>query len=222
MGRYCVSPNMQLADAIQPPGFSFSILLTLILSLGFSLWMFSYLVRRWTLHRRAYELEQWVAQRQLKLAKDPRHQTFPPPFDGDAGSGLSARCIIQSDAVVLLQCEMDIAALERRIYNLCVVPLPAATAAVALRPMTREDTIIARFRLSPAASTSNERFMIHGNDLSTNLRLSESMHAGMLPPDIAILIAGNRLTLDFSNRPFDPIEMDRMISLAQQLAAVEW
>ena len=40
----------------------------------------------------------------------------------------------------------------------------------------------------------------------------------LLPPDVALIVTGNRLILDFSTRHFDEIEFDRLIQLAEQLA----
>ena len=40
----------------------------------------------------------------------------------------------------------------------------------------------------------------------------------MVPPDVGVLVQGDVLVLDFSARPFDDLEFNRMSALADQLA----
>ena len=47
--------------------------------------------------------------------------------------------------------------------------------------------------------------------------LARSTLMALLPPDLGLLLVGRHLLLDFSARPFDPIEFGRMIALADQL-----
>jgi hypothetical protein len=41
--------------------------------------------------------------------------------------------------------------------------------------------------------------------------------AALLPPDVGLLLAGENLVLDFSTRPFDPLELQRVDALAEQI-----
>jgi hypothetical protein len=45
------------------------------------------------------------------------------------------------------------------------------------------------------------------------------MLRALTPPNVGLLLHGQRLILDFSHRPFDEIELTRMTSLAEQLVA---
>jgi hypothetical protein len=47
--------------------------------------------------------------------------------------------------------------------------------------------------------------------------LSKSQARALLPPDIGMLLHGQYMVLDFSSRPFDGIELGRMVALAEQL-----
>ena len=64
---------------------------------------------------------------------------------------------------------------------------------------------------------STDRFVVYGTESQAAERLSRSMARGLLPPDIGLLLYADRLLLDFSARPFDEIEFNRMLALADQL-----
>jgi hypothetical protein len=64
-----------------------------------------------------------------------------------------------------------------------------------------------------------ERFVAYGTDTAAARVLARSPVAALLPPDIGLLLHGRQLVLDFSARPFDDTEFDRMIALADSLSA---
>jgi hypothetical protein len=66
---------------------------------------------------------------------------------------------------------------------------------------------------------SSVRFTILGHDPAAARLLSASSVRALLPADVGFLLHGNTLLLDFSARPFDPIELDRMLAVATQVAA---
>ena len=213
---------MMIAEALQSPRFSMSIFLTLVVCLIASLGMFVVLVRRWITFRFRYEMEQWAGQHRFEIVENPSADSLPPPLNGPEGNGLSARWIFTSEDRTIAQLVLAPSATDVRVYNVCIAAIAVNTPAVALKPAVVPETILSRFRLSPAASTSSERFQILGNDLSANLRLSESVIAGIAPPDVAFLFTGGLMLIDFSSRPFDPIEFDRMLVLANQIGKVQW
>ena len=45
------------------------------------------------------------------------------------------------------------------------------------------------------------------------------MLMALLPHDLGLVLQGRRLILDFSTRPFDGIELSRIVALVEQLAA---
>ncbi len=63
----------------------------------------------------------------------------------------------------------------------------------------------------------NQRFMIFGRDAHAAKTLAESTIPALLPADIALVLDGNHLILDFTARPFDEIEFERLIRLSDQL-----
>jgi hypothetical protein len=213
---------MGLAEAILSPRFSMGIFLTLMGCLIASLTMFVVLVKRWITHKFRFELEQWAGQKRFVMSERPNTEALPPPLDGSEGSGLCARWFFKSKEATVAQLILAASARDIRLFNVCIVQHAANCPPVALKPSHGERFVIDLFRLAPAASTSSERFQIFGNDLSANLRISESSVAGIAPPDIAFLFADGHLLIDFSARPFDPIEFDRMLALAEQIRKIEW
>jgi len=215
--------GMILAEVISSPRFSAAIFVTLMICLIASLVMFVVLVRRWISQKFRFELEQWAGQRLFEISAKPNTEALPPPLDKSEGFGLCARRFFKSKDVTIAQLVLAPSTTDVRVFNVCVAPSAVQVSPVALKPLKiSEQLVIDLFRLAPAASTSSERFQIYGNDLSANLRISESSVAGIVPPDIGFLFSGGQLLIDFSARPFDPIEFDRMLALAQQVGKLEW
>jgi hypothetical protein len=89
-----------------------------------------------------------------------------------------------------------------------------------LRPALHATSMLDLFTSGGGATMgeSSERFTILGHDpAAARLLLASSVRA-LLPADVGFLLYGNTLLLDFSARPFDPIELDRMLAVAAQVA----
>jgi hypothetical protein len=67
---------------------------------------------------------------------------------------------------------------------------------------------------------SIERYTLYSNDSASARTLSKTSAANLLPGDIGLLLIGEYLLLDFSARPFDPIEFGRLIAMADQMQAM--
>jgi hypothetical protein len=63
----------------------------------------------------------------------------------------------------------------------------------------------------------NTRFTVLAATSSAARALSDSPSRTLVPADIGLLLAEDWLLLDFSTRPLDPIEMDRILALGEQL-----
>jgi hypothetical protein len=91
----------------------------------------------------------------------------------------------------------------------------------ALRPADQELNLIDLLPLSEYASmTLGERFVVYGADSSAARALVDSPAPTLLPKDLGLIFTEHHAVLDFSSRPFDPIEFGRMISVSEQLARV--
>ena len=225
-------------------GFSFLTLLVLMCVLGLSCLTFWLLVRRATSHRTWVALSDWGRNRGFRYhplrgggdrSGAPGGEP-PAPFSSMPAARPSVRLWLQSKDVQLLQLQPPDAPVPP------IVPAGAATtgAAVpapptwhalvrqvesawpptALRPAAREETLLDLFSLASYPSMiASERFVIFGTDSAAARSLAKSSLPALLPPDIGLLLHGQSLVLDFSSRPFDTIEFDRMLTLANHLTA---
>jgi len=173
------------------------------------------LALRWTRYRRFYQLQD--ACRTHGLAVVPRERAALP---GDSALGRLApfriRWFLTGGGITLLRAQSTL-----QTYNLLILQIPTDWPASALRPVRAATCCIDALELFSYPSTRGvERFTLHGVDPSAARRLDASQARGLLPPDIGLLIVGHELIIDFSERPFDAIEFDRMIALARQLAGI--
>ena len=93
--------------------------------------------------------------------------------------------------------------------------------ATALRPanLPSGSSVIDLFRLIAFHSLSNNRFATARRRRQGRRPIVEQLSARhCLPADIGLLLTDQYLVLDFSTRPFDPVELDRMISVAEQVS----
>jgi hypothetical protein len=87
-----------------------------------------------------------------------------------------------------------------------------------LRPTANTRSLLDLFSLTSFPLLgSTDRFVVYGTESHASERLSRSIARGLLPPDVGLLLYADRMILDFSVRPFDEIEFNRMLVLADQL-----
>jgi hypothetical protein len=106
-------------------------------------------------------------------------------------------------------------------WNLLIRKTSGAWIPSGLRPAMQESSILDELHLStyPAYSTA-ERFHLVSADSAAARKLSKSIARALIPADVGLLLWGEWLVLDFTQRPFDPIEFGRMIALAEQVAGL--
>jgi hypothetical protein len=194
------------------------VLLTLAVILGASLWVFATLVRRETRHRRRVSLSLWARSHEMRLhAAGGEVPALLRQFNPKVCQSLSGR------GMMLLQIETsDVAATvptSKRQWNIILHDLNGPWPTTALRPTAHTTSVVDLFSLSSYPSLMpSERFMVFGVESRAARALAESTAPALLPPDVALIVSGNCLLLDFSSRHFDEIEFDRLIDLAEQLA----
>jgi hypothetical protein len=198
-----------------------AILITLLLILGLSVWVFATLVKRETRRRRAIALAQWARSKNLRVIAN---STDLPALSPLKSFNSRAQAIFTSSALTLAQVHtsnagLTTAAAAPRLWNVILRTLPAPWPTTALRPTAHEVSFVDLFSLSSFPSLMpTQRFMIFGQDPRAAKTLAESTIPALLPPDIALVLDGNQLILDFTTRPFDEIEFERLMDLADQLA----
>jgi hypothetical protein len=200
--------------------FSWLVFLTLVLITVVSAVMFVWQVRRWTTHRGWRALLDWSRERGFKLSRP--QAPAGEPFDRIAGARVTT--LLESEAAGATTRAMQLTVsgseggkdgrwhvLVRRIGG---SPWPAT----GLRPSNAPASLLDQFSLSSYPRMGDvARFIVFGTDSQAARILSKSEMRALLPPDIGLLLHGQHLVLDFSGRPFDGIELGRMVALADQL-----
>jgi hypothetical protein len=200
------------------------ILLTLTVILGASLWVFATLVRRETRHRRLVARGQWARSREMRL----QSTNFELPailkqFNPKIRQTLTGRGMIlaqfETDDITTTAAATPVVTTSKHLWHIIVRDLIGTWPMTALRPTAQNFSFVDLFSLSSYPSLMpSERFVIFGAEARAAGALADSTAPALLPPDIALIVAGNCLILDFSSRHFDEIEFDRLINLAEQLA----
>jgi hypothetical protein len=226
--------------------FSFLTLLVLMCVLGLSCLTFWLLVRRATSHRTWVALSDWARNRGFRYHPIRRGGSGggapgaggepPAPFSSMPAARPTVRLWLQGKDAQLLQLQPPEAAAVQPVAapataGGAAVPSPPTWHALvrqvespwpptALRPAAREETLLDLFSLASYPSMiASERFVIFGTDSAAARSLAKSSMPALLPPDVGLLLHGQSLVLDFSSRPFDTIEFDRMLALANHLTA---
>lgn len=106
-------------------------------------------------------------------------------------------------------------------WNLAIRQVANTSPPVGLRPRDARKSFVDFFALEHAPSLSkNDRFTLVGDDLLASRKLAEGSGRALLPADLSLLRIDDFLLIDFSARPFDEIELGRMMALLDQLASI--
>ncbi len=208
--------------------FSPAALLTLLVVLVASCTTFYFLVQRLTSRRTWVALSDWGRDRGFRFTHCP--QDHPPaPLDRLPAPRPAVRLCLSDGRTTLVQLHEDPApshagdprvAAQRPGWNLLLRPIESDWPPTGVRPVANPASILDRFSLlSFPTLLSSERFVVYSVDSLPARRIARSSLRPLLPPDIGLLLHGRHMLLDFSARPFDPLEFDRLIALADQLIA---
>lgn len=214
------------AKMVPSPGISVEVLITLAMILVASSATFWVLVRRWESHRQWHALSEWASERKLRVRSAERDGR-PVLLEALADHSPAVRLYYGGAATVLLQFQTaprqppGTAGLSSapEVWNVLIRSIGTSWHPTGLRPTGAPASVLDLFSLAgfPLLGTT-ERFTVFGTDSVSARALSNSMIRSLLPPDIGLLLRGDALVLDFSDRPFDAIELDRMLALADQIA----
>ena len=208
---------MVVSANVVPPDFSPRAFATLLAILALSAGTFAALVRRWTTARYRYALSDWAKENHFRFQ---RTCTPPQPLIGDIKVPLRAAICLSADETSILALEQASDANDPARWHVLVRDLESSWKPTGLRPANATSSLLDLYSISSYPTMGNpERYIVFGTDSISARRLSQSHVRGLLPPDIGLLVTGRHLLLDFSARPFDPIEFDRMVALAEQLVA---
>jgi hypothetical protein len=212
-----------LGSTIPPGTFSLGALVVLLLTFGASVAVYVVLTRRWTSHRFRFALDEFAREHDLRLVSI---EQLRMPAALQSIPEVQPRWLLESKTSAIVQLhstnrplEADPnAMLEPQRWNVLIRKIPESWQPTGLRPTHQMSSLIDFFSLASfPALMSIERYTLYSNDSAAARRLSKTLVAGMLPGDIGLLLAGEYLLLDFSARPFDPIEFGRMLALVDQV-----
>jgi hypothetical protein len=208
------------------------ILLTLIIIFASSVAMFWLLIERWTSRRYWTALADWGKRQGFRIRSD---EDGPPPAPFDVieppprvqvclANSVTTLAQLQSAAHPPTQQSDDplpaspADAAGAGAWNVLVREIETTWPPTGLRPAPARASMLDLFSLTSFPLLgSTERFVVYGTESTAAVALSRSAARGLLPPDIGLLLVGRKLILEFSSRPFDSIEFERMIVLANQL-----
>lgn len=171
------------------------------------------LVRRATLNRRWVALSDWA--RGSGFRYHPIADGVPPaPMSMINPVRPTVRLWLAGKSSQLLQMNGS----EPGDWHALIQGIESNWPPTALRPVAKDRSLLDLFSLvSFPSMISAERFVIFGADSNAAKSLAKSSLPALLPPDIGLLLHGRHLVLDFSGRPFDSIEFDRMLTLVNHL-----
>ena len=204
------------------PPFSWTALAVMLIVAAASIAMYLALVRRWTSRRQWVSLAQWSRESGFRL-RPVRREMLPQPVLDLIHTDAQVRFHLCDPKNTLVQFETEPLKPGAPVpkWNVLVRHRPAAGAPAALRPATQAFQLIDLLPLGKFPSmTLGDRFVVHASEPAAARRLAESHAAALLPPDLGLVLLERHFMLDFSSRPFDPIEFGRMLALADQLARV--
>ena len=201
-----------------PPTFSFSILFTLLGILAVSGRVFYVLNRQWTTHRPTEALRDWAQDRKYKLRLSP-DAIVPASLEGLTSLDPQVRATLQRGLTTLVQITtLARPTSPRSVWNLLIHETQQAHNPAGLRPVASAVSFLDLFSLNGFPSLlPPERFVVFAGEARDAKKIAASSARGLLPADIGLLVHGPYLTLDFSSRPFDAIEFERMLAIMDQI-----
>jgi hypothetical protein len=210
---------MHLPATQMPATFSFGILFTLLLILIASGWVFHVLTVQWTTHRPMQALQDWAADRKFKLHQPPI--SLPASLHGLQPLDPKIQLLLTRGPVMLIRLTTAAKPAQLRpSWNLIIRETQQSQIPAGLRPATAKTSFLDLFALTGYPSLlPPDRFTIFAAESRDARQLAASHVRGLLPADIGYLIHGPFVTLDFSTRPFDVIEFERVMTILEQITA---
>jgi hypothetical protein len=188
---------------------------------------FQILARRAMEDRHAVALSEWGRDHGFRLRVWTADDPLPPPLNAVSSHRLAVRFCLIGKQVTLIRIESfgppsqtpaADAPWHGVVWNLLIREIETDWPPTGLRPVAAANSALDLFSLSSFPLLGSVlRFMIYGTESNAAVALSRSPARGLLPPDVGLLLHRRYLLLDFSGRPFDAIEFDRIMGLAEQL-----
>lgn len=241
-------PSVVAIKSHVSPLLSLVILLVLGAILVASALTFTVLARRWTTQRRRVAMGEWGRQRGFRLEMAADVRSFGPPLDVLAKYAPQPAVCLDDGRTRLLAVVSDAPArgasqigaqdptnadvLEYRdrtspgkpgaaqvTWRLLLRRIEPTLQTAGLRPTHDRHSFLDLISLSSfPGGGGNDRFLLFAADAEGAREFPAHAVASLTPQDVGVLVINDALVLDFSSRPFDDLEFNRMNALADQLA----
>jgi hypothetical protein len=216
-----VNPIVADSAAGPPPYAMLLALLAVLLASGGMFWL---LVRRWTLHRPWLDLTEFAEAHRFKLHGGER-AVRPEALSvfGDVSWRVLVSMNDHDTAVVQVETTRGPAAADESApvrWNILVRKLEITWPLTGLRPTAHARSVLDFLPLANLYQAApGERFSLYGAERAAARTLGKSSAGGLLPHDVGLVLNGHYLMLDFSTRPYDPLTIQRIDALAEQVVA---
>jgi hypothetical protein len=220
-------PAPNLAEELTMAQPSIGVLLTLCLLFVLAVGMFWLLLIREQSNRKLLALREWARAARYRLTL--RGPTPPLPLEALGGSPrmiftlIGSRCTLARFRLPLAGEETaatpGAAPQPPRPWHVLIWPVQSDWPAAALRPANATRSLVDLLSLPAQITEGTQRFTVCSKNRAAARSLGKSSARGLLPFDIGLLLIGKHLLLDFSDRPFDDVEFNRMIVVAEQVSA---
>jgi len=196
------------------------IILSLFAILIASSLMMAQLLRRHTGGRARFAMWEWSVNRRFR-----RGMTGPVNIDGLDDIDQTLRALehyrTRNGECAIYKLHSLSPGGTVRTWHLLVQELGNFSTPIGLRPAGADVSLIDLMNLQLMPKLSNEvRFAVYALRATDARELANGPARALLPPDIGLIRNADQLILDFTSRPFDPVEFNRMIAVAEQVKRV--
>jgi len=194
--------------------------LTIALMLAASAAMYAALVHRWTVWPRREDLRQWAWRNGMHMRLGRRARQ---PRALDVLGEYRAVVSLHDRHITMVRIECPPAGEDGtrpRMWNLVIRRVGGDWPVTCARPAAGQESVFDRLLGGEMYTTwSLDGRPLYGAQCLPTRALKQSGACEVLPGDVAMLLCGAYLLLDFSSRPFDEVEAARMRLIAAQAAA---
>ena len=208
--------------------FSWRVLLTLLTIFALALGTFAALVRQWTSGVTETAMREWA--RVNGFRRGPRDR--PPEVLAATGLQMAVeRHYVRGPTALLRVRARGPGGAAERPWHLLIETTDAPAEPVGLRPTREPRESSDELPTAPSASaidwfglptfarlSAGRRFEVVGRDARAAAKLADGPARALLPADVGLLRLRDHLLLDFSARPFDPIELNRVLAVEAQVS----
>lgn len=197
-----------------------SIILSLAAITVASTLMLHQLLRRHTLGRARFAVWEWSVNRRFKRVR-PGPITIEALDDIDQTLRAVEHYRTRDGTRSILKLHSLSPAGTVRTWHLMLQEADSFSTPIGLRPGRASVSLIDLMNLPLMPKLSNEsRFAVYALRATDARELAASPARALLPPDIGLIRSADQIILDFTSRPFDPTEFDRMLAVAEQIRKV--